>query len=175
VQASLLGVIRVLARLTPSLRIGFVAYRDRGDAYLTRPVQLLTATPENVGRLIGFVRDLAAAGGGDDPEAIDAGLDVALAMDWRGDAAGRIVVIGDNPVHVSRTGQVMQQVASFRKSAAGRRFPRTVSAIYTGEDPRIADFFARLAEAGGGDFTQYQGQMIESILLSVLDPKQLGR
>jgi hypothetical protein len=175
VQASLLGVVRVLARLTASLRIGVVAYRDQGDAYLTRPVQLLPVTPENVGWLLGFVRDLGADGGGDDPEAIDAGLEVALAMDWRGNAAGRIVVIGDNPVHAARIGQVMQQAASFRNSAAGGRFPRTVSAIYTGEDPRIADFFGRLAEAGGGDFTQYQGQMIESILLSVLDSGGLGR
>jgi hypothetical protein len=138
-------------------------------------VGLLSATPANVGRLIGFVRDLGAAGGGDDPEAVDAGLDVALAMNWRGDAAGRIVVIGDNPVHAARIGQVMRQVASFRHAAAGGRFPRTVSAIHTGEEQRSADFFVRLAEAGGGDFTQYQGQMIESILLSVLDPGGPGR
>ncbi len=35
-QANLLGIIRVLSRLAELLRIGFVAYKDRGEPYLTR-------------------------------------------------------------------------------------------------------------------------------------------
>ena len=41
--------------------------------------------------------------------------------------------------------------------------------------PRVAqrsqgrEFFQRLAKAGDGDFVEHRGQMMESVLLSVLD------
>ena len=34
VQSNLLGLIRVLTRLAPTLNVGFVAFKDRGDDYL---------------------------------------------------------------------------------------------------------------------------------------------
>ena len=168
VQSSLLGIVRILARLAPSLRVGFVAYRDRGEAYVTRETPLLRVNQGNVTALLAFVQGLDAQGGGDDPEAVEAGLDVALAMPWRPDADGRIIVIGDAPVHPARVGQTLSMAAGF--AASGTRLPRSVSVIYTGTDARVGDYFARLAEAGRGDFNQYQGQMIENVLLAVLDP-----
>lgn len=43
-----------------------------------------------------------------------------------------------------------------------------MSAIYTGDSPALRPFFEQLASAGGGDLSVHQGQMIESVLLSVL-------
>jgi hypothetical protein len=45
-----------------------------------------------------------------------------------------------------------------------------VSTILTGGDLEAAGFFARLAAAGNGEASGYHGQMIETVLMSILDP-----
>ncbi len=165
-QANLIGIIRVLSRLASSLRIGFVAYRDHGEAYLTETYPLERMNDAHAAELVHFVNDLRAEGGGDDPEAVDEGLKAALAMPWRNDAQGRIVVIGDEPAH--QQGQAFSLAEQFKGSSPGPQAPRTVSAIYTGDSLALRPFFERLAAAGGGDLSDHQGQMIESVLLSVL-------
>ena len=166
-QANLVGIIRVLSRLASSLRIGFVAYKDRGEPYLTKVYPLERMNDAHAAELVNFVEDLHAQGGGDDPEPVDEALTAALAMPWRADAQGRIIVIGDAPAH--QQGQAFGLAEQFHRSAPGPGAPRTVSAIYTGDSPAFRSFFERLAAAGGGDLSVHQGQMIESVLLSVLN------
>jgi hypothetical protein len=166
VQANLLGVIRVLHRLAPSLRVGFVAFKDHGAAYVTRDFPLSPMTDDNVLKVVRFVGEMSAEGGGDDPEPVDEALAVATAMDWRADAQGQIVVIGDAPARPSGRGRVLALAERFRESNLA--MPRSVSAIFTGEVPVARMFFEQLARAGGGDFSAYQGQIIENVLLSVL-------
>ena len=168
VQASLLGVIRILARLAPTLRVGFVAYRDHGEAYVTRAFLLSPMDQGNARDLVAFVGQHRAEGGGDDPEAVDEALRVAADMPWRTEAQGRIVVIGDAPARTPDWQRTFDTAAEFRRSSPGPSAPRGVSAIFSGRDPGAEAFFERLAEAGGGEFTPHQGQMIESVLLSVL-------
>jgi hypothetical protein len=167
-QANLVGIIRVLSRLASSLRVGFVAFKDRGDAYLTREYPLQRMNDAHIDELLSFVKGLRAGGGGDDPEPVDEALEAALAMPWRADAQGRIIVIGDAPVHPHRHRQTLAFAEQFRRSSAGARAPRSVSAIYTGDSLALRSFFEQLATAGGGDLSDHQGQMIESVLLSVL-------
>jgi hypothetical protein len=168
VQANLVSIIRVLSRLASTLRIGFVAYKDHGEAYLTRAYSLDRMNQAHTDELLNFVEDLSAQGGGDDPEAVDEALKVALAMPWRADAQGRILVIGDAPVRPNRYRQTLDLAGQFHSSAPGTQAPRTVSVIYTGDSPAARSFFEQLAAAGGGDLSVHQGQMIESVLLSVL-------
>jgi von Willebrand factor type A domain len=167
-QANLVGIIRVLSRLAGSLRVGFVAFKDRGDAYLTRVYPLERMNEAHLDELLSFVKDLRAQGGGDDPEPVDEALRAALAMPWRADAKGRIIVIGDAPVHPHRQAQTLAFAEQFRDSSPGEQAPRSVSAIYTGDSLALRLFFEQLAAAGGGDLSVHQGQMIESVLLSVL-------
>jgi hypothetical protein len=167
-QANLVGIIRVLSRLASSLRVGFVAFKDRGDAYLTRVYPLERMNEAHIDELLNFVKGLRAQGGGDDPEPVDEALQAALAMPWRGDAQGRIIVIGDAPVHPHRHRQTLAFAEQFRRSSPGEQAPRSVSAIYTGDSLALRSFFEQLATAGGGDLSVHQGQMIESVLLSVL-------
>jgi hypothetical protein len=167
-QANLVGIISILSRLAGSLRIGFVAFKDHGEAYLTREYSLQRMNEAHAAELVGFVNGLRADGGGDDPEPIDEALKAALAMPWRFDAQGRIIVIGDAPAHAHRQGQTLALAEQFRRSAPGQQAPRTVSAIYAGDSPALRPFFERLAAAGGGDMSDHHGQMIESVLLSVL-------
>jgi hypothetical protein len=170
VQASLLGIVRVLGRLSPRLRVGFVAYRDRGEAYLSRETPLLSLDRANTTALIDFVRRLRAQGGGDRPEALAGALKVALTMRWRSNAAGRIVVIGDAPAHPSEAETALELARRFAGSASSATVSRRVSTILTGGDSEAAGFFARLAAAGDGEASRYHGQMIETVLMSILDP-----
>jgi hypothetical protein len=168
-QANLIGIVRVLSRLASSLRIGFVAFKDRGDDYLTRVYPLERMNDAHADELVSFVGRLRAQGGGDDPEPVDEALEAALAMPWRADAQGRIIVIGDAPAHAPRLRQTIALAEQFRRSSPGAQAPRTVSAIYTGDSLALRPFFEQLAVAGGGDLSVHQGQMIESVLLSVLN------
>lgn len=166
VQANLVGIIRVLNRLSPSLRVGFVAYRDRGEAYVTRSFPLQTITTPSLARMVAFVDTLSAEGGGDNPEAVAEALRVALAMPWRDGAEGRIILIGDAPAHPHEFSTTMQMARTFESSSDAR--PRTVAAITTGQNPAARIFFERLAAAGGGGVLEHQNFMIESVLLSIL-------
>jgi len=172
-QSSLLGVINILHRLSPRLRVGFVAYKDESDAYVTRDFPLSPMRGTSLKSLLEFVRGLTAEGGGDRPEPVDRALRVALDMSWRDDAQGRIIVIGDAPAHAAGWQRALDLAGEFRASASTPDLPRAVSAILTGGEPGARSFFERLAAAGGGEFTRHQGEMIESVLLSVLrDPSE---
>jgi Mg-chelatase subunit ChlD len=90
----------ILADLTarnPDRRVGVVAYRDREDVYTARVVLFLDVDPERIARAIDSLR---VTGGGDVPEHVYAGLDMALReQPWRRGASHHIVLIGDAPPH----------------------------------------------------------------------------
>jgi Mg-chelatase subunit ChlD len=165
-QANLIGVINILNRLSSSLRIGVVAYKDRTERYITRDFPLRPMESAQVGQILDFVRGLEASGGGDDPEPVDLALKVAIDMPWRADAQGRIVVIGDA---LARDRQAALALATqFRNTTRQAELPRMVSTIYAGDEPASARFFEQIATAGGGEYSVNQGQIIESVLLSIL-------
>jgi Mg-chelatase subunit ChlD len=165
-QANLIGVINILNRLSSSLRIGVVAYKDRGERYVTRDFPLQPMQGAEVGAILDFVRGLEASGGGDDPEPVDLALKVAIDMAWRADAQGRIVVIGDA---LARDRQAaLALAAQFKSTTRQAELPRVVSTIYAGDEPSSARFFEQIASAGGGEYSINQGQIIESVLLSIL-------
>lgn len=165
-QANLLGIIQVLQRLSPGVRIGFVAYKDRGDAYVTRVFPLEPASGGS--GVLDFVRALTVGGGGDDPEAVDEALAAAIGQPWRRDAQGRILIVGDARAHPASVARALDLARQFRASGSAAA-PRSVAAIFTGNAPADRTFFQQLAQTGGGDFSDYQGAMIENVLLSVLD------
>ena len=165
-RANLIGVINILNRLSSSLRIGVVAYKDRGEIYVTRAFPLRPMASAQVGQLLDFVRGLEASGGGDDAEPLDLALKVAIEMLWRADAQGRIVVIGDA---LARDRQAALDLAmQFRRTTRQAELPRVVSTIFAGDEPAAARFFEQIATAGGGEYSINQGQIIESVLLSIL-------
>jgi Mg-chelatase subunit ChlD len=68
---------------SPDLRVGVVAYRDHEleeSGYLYKKLDLTS----DIDRAVEFIYDIEAAGGGDLPEAVVDGLDVAInRMNWR--------------------------------------------------------------------------------------------
>ena len=83
-----------------NIRMGSVFYRDNGDEYVTRPFNFTSY----VKHLTNFINNQQACGGGDTPEAVDQGLDVAVnQLQWSSSAVNRIMfLILDAPSHKSQ-------------------------------------------------------------------------
>ena len=173
VQANLLGIVRILHRLAPTLNVGFVAFKDTDAEYLSRDFPLKPMQGANLGRIQQFVGSLSASGGEDYPEPVGQAFDKALAMNWREGVEARIILIGDAPAHKRNWSRIFEVVGAFHRSESGGG--RRVSAIFTGSREEGRNFYQRVAEAGGGDFVTHRGRMIESVLLSVLDDETARR
>lgn len=84
------------------VRLGVVAFRDRGDDYVTRFLPLTS----DVDAVDAFLSALRAGGGGDGPEDLLSGLAVALGeLDWNAarEADRELFLIGDAPPHLDYT------------------------------------------------------------------------
>ena len=82
----------------PEVRVGLVAYRDRGDSYITQSTPLTKDLDEVYSALL----QLQAVGGGDFPEDVNEGVRVALReTGWssKDDALKMVFVVGDAPPH----------------------------------------------------------------------------
>jgi hypothetical protein len=170
IQFNLIGIIRVLHRLAPTLNVGFVAFKDYGDDYFTRAFALSPMRGENIRRVQEFVEGLKAGGGGDKPEPVTAAMKEGLKMAWRNNAEARLIIIGDAPGHRPDWQEAFDLASGFSAKQEKAEKGRRVSAIYTGPGgDQGAAFYERLAQAGRGDFVIHRGQMIESVLLSVLE------
>ena len=87
------------AQQAPEISMGLVAYRDRGDAYVTQVVDLNRDLDSMYTKLM----DFAADGGGDGPEAVNEALEAAVSrMSWSQDQGTYKVVflVGDAPPHM---------------------------------------------------------------------------
>lgn len=166
-QSGLLGIIRILHKLSASLAVSVIAYRDNGEAYVTKIFPLSRIDDDTIRGLLQFVSELRAEGGGDPPEAVDVALAEASKIAWRDRVLGRVIVIGDAPAHAPDWQRSLDTIARYHASDRGNP-GRTVGAIFTGRDAEARTFFRRMAEAGGGDFREHEGELMESILLSVL-------
>ncbi len=122
----------VLERVTAdnqdvSYRTGAVFYRDDTDDYLTKVSNLTTKSEET----IQFISKQQAAGGGDYPEAVDAGLEEALGQDWSENALSKIIfLLLDAPPHDDETTTQMIQQQIIDAAAQGIKIiPITASGI----------------------------------------------
>ena len=166
------GIVRILERLIPSVRIGFVAYRDRDAGVKPLIVLPLTATDTGLDRLLRFVSklDISPRGSGTIEEDMYLALTRALAMGLRPDAKQSIIVIGDAAAHPWEVSRTLRRARLFSRhgtrSSLSALYVSTPSSRSFGEPGR--SFFKDLAAAGGGEFSDHSGQMIEHVLLSVL-------
>jgi len=89
----------IKAKPTPELKIGLVAYRDIGDAYVTRVFDLSDDLDLVYKNLLSF----RAEGGGDTPESVNRALDdVVTKIKWSTEKSPlRIIyLVGDSPPHL---------------------------------------------------------------------------
>jgi hypothetical protein len=98
VKATISKVALALEKSNVKARIGMVAFKDRGDEYVTKVFPMTTDFEA-------FQREISgiyASGGGDTPESVNEGIHVALTkLDWSASAIGRYAfLVGDAPPHL---------------------------------------------------------------------------
>ncbi|MGL4490933.1 MAG: vWA domain-containing protein [Rhizobiaceae bacterium] len=129
------------------IAMGLVAYRDRGDDYITLP----TALSDDVQGLYGELIKLQAEGGGDSPESVNEALDKAISdMKWTDGANTKRIVflVGDAPPHMDYEQE--KQYPAILKDAAKRKI--TVNAVQAGDAPETTPIWQEIAQYGGGRF-----------------------
>ena len=134
---------------TPHLRIGFVAYRDRGDAYVTKTVALSNDLDSAYAQLM----DFRAEGGGDGPESVNKGLyDAVNSMSWsQNDSTYKAVfLVGDAPPHMDYDNEMTYP--QIIKEA--KRKGIVVNSILCGTDSFAATQWQTIAQLGYGKYFQ---------------------
>jgi len=139
------------AQPAPEIRIGLVAYRDRGDAYVTQMVDLSS----DLDSVYATLMDFQADGGGDGPESVNAALhDAVHKMSWsqRDQAYQVIFLIGDAPPHMDYQDDV--KYPAILASAAENGI--IVNTIQCGNMPTTVTPWTQIASLGNGSFFQVE-------------------
>jgi len=137
------------AKPAPEIRMGLVAYRDRGDAYVTRVVDLST----DLDSMYATLMDFRAAGGGDGPESVNQALaDAVNKMSWSADSHTYKVVflVGDAPPHMDYQDDVKYP----QTLALAKRKGIIVNAIQCGSAGQTKHNWQQIAQLGNGDYFQ---------------------
>jgi len=106
------------AKPAPEIRMGLIAYRDRGDQYTTR----ITNLSDDLDAVYKALMEFQADGGGDTPESVNQALNEAVTkMSWSKDAKTLKIVylVGDCPPHMDYKDDVKYPDTCKAAAAAG--------------------------------------------------------
>jgi uncharacterized protein YegL len=140
VKRKIQRVLELLRENAPHVRVGIVTYRDVGDEYLRRGLELTTDFP----KVVSYLNGIQANGGGDTPEAVEAGLDMAYSdaeMRWDPRAKKIALLVGDAPPH-DKDKQLCDNLASSARAKGIVTFTLSVEGTIQA--------FKDIATAGGG-------------------------
>ncbi|HVQ32203.1 MAG TPA: vWA domain-containing protein [Vicinamibacteria bacterium] len=132
----------------PDLRIALVAYRDRGDQYVTQVHDFTGDMDALYARLMSFQAD----GGGDTPEHVSAALDDAVhRVSWSREPGLKVVfLVGDAPPHMD-----YQDGYDYRRAVqAARQKGIAIETIQCGGDPQTAAVWQEIASLGDGHYAR---------------------
>lgn len=135
------------AQPTPEIKIGLVAFRDRGDAYITQ----VTDLSEDLDSVYVKLMDCKAVGGGDGPESVNKALyDAIHRVSWnQGSQAYKAVfLVGDAPPHMDYANEVQYPETLKVANTKGIR----VNTIQSGQDNNTTREWQRIASLSQGDF-----------------------
>ena len=130
----------------PQIRIGLVGYRDRGDAYVTKVVDLSA----DLDSMYAALMDFAAGGGGDTPESVNRALYEAvhdLSWSQNPDSYKVVFLVGDAPPQSYQDEPHYQQIVA---AAAAKGI--VVNTIQCGSMPETTGHWQRIAALGGGRY-----------------------
>lgn len=156
------------AKPAPVIRMGLVAYRDRGDAYITRVVDLSS----DLDSMYATLMDFRAAGGGDTPESVNQALaDAVNKMSWSNDdhTYKVIFLVGDAPPHMDYQDDVKYP----QTLALAKRKGIVVNAIQCGVDSQTRQNWQQIAQLGTGDYFQV-GQAGSAVAVATPYDKKLA-
>jgi Mg-chelatase subunit ChlD len=138
------------AKPTPDIRIGLVGYRDRGDEYVTRVVDL----NDDLDSVYAALMEFQAGGGGDTPESVNEALyDAVHNMAWsqRDQAYQVIFLVGDAPPHMDYNETRYPEIV-----AAAREKGIVINTIQCGNLASTLDPWTTIASLGDGRFFQVE-------------------
>lgn len=148
-----------LFKLVPSARISIVTYRDIGDEYVVKGLPLT----KDARAIEEYLQPIAAAGGGDEPEAVQEGLRWSVEKNtFRKDAVKVLLLFGDAPPHDPDIPTCVKIAGDFRTKQRG--IVSTVT-CRTGKLPS----FEEIAKAGGGEAFEAKDdkQIVEQLIVLV--------
>jgi Mg-chelatase subunit ChlD len=139
------------AQPAPEIRLGLVAYRDRGDSYVTRVIDLSS----DLDTLNASLMDFRADGGGDGPESVNRALyDAVHGISWSQDRNTYRVIflIGDAPPHMD----YQDEVGYVSTLALAEQRGIVVNTIQCGGDALTRNEWLRIAQLGRGQSFQVE-------------------
>ena len=138
------------AQTAPEIRIGLVAYRDRGDAYVTKVIDL----SDDLDSVYAALMDFQADGGGDGPESVNKALyDAVHAMSWSEgkQAYQAIFLVGDAPPHMDYNEKKYPAII-----ADARSMGIVFNTIQCGSLNSTIEPWTQIANLGQGNFFQVE-------------------
>ena len=98
--------------MVPASRVAVVAYRDKGDEYVTKWVDFSFKTE----KVQSFVANLRSDGGGDYPEAVYEAVDAAMTeLSWRKTSRRIMIIIGSSPPHAETMPALLKLVRDLKE------------------------------------------------------------
>ena len=139
------------AQENPDIKMGLVAFRDRGDAYTTRVFDL----SEDLDSMYASLMDFRAQGGGDGPESVNQALyDAIHKISWSTDNNVYKVafLVGDAPPHMDYHNDVKYPVTL----AVAAKKGIVVNAIQSGQHQYTRPAWQEIASLGQGEYFQVE-------------------
>ena len=156
------------AQNAPDIKMGLIAFRDRGDAYITKVVDL----SNDLDTMNATLMDFKAEGGGDGPESVNQALYEAInKISWSDNHQTYKVVflVGDAPPHTDYANDV-QYVKSLQMAHSKGI---VVNAIQCGQQTATTATWQQIATLGKGRYFQV-GQAGNAVAISTPYDKKLA-
>lgn len=137
----------IAARPAPRLKVALIAYRDRGDAYVTKLFDL----SEDIDAVYANLQTFQADGGGDTPESVNQALNEAITkISWSADRKvyKAVFLVGDCPPHMNYSDDVKYPETC--QLAAKKDI--VVNTVQTGEYGDTAPVWKEIASLAEGSY-----------------------
>jgi hypothetical protein len=134
-------------RPMPVLKVGLVAFRDKGDEYVTKVYDLR----DDLDAVYADVQTFVATGGGDTPEAVNQALDDSInKISWSRDphTIKILYLVGDAPPHMDYLDDVKYPVTC----AVAARRGILINTIQCGNDADCTRHWKDICERGKGAY-----------------------
>ncbi|MCK4709866.1 MAG: VWA domain-containing protein, partial [Gammaproteobacteria bacterium] len=157
------------AQTAPEISMGLVAYRDRGDAYVTQSVTLSSDLDSMYAKLM----DFQAAGGGDTPESVNQALFEAVNnMSWSQNQQTYKVIflVGDAPAHMDYQDDVKYPETMIVAKQKGI----IINTIQAGQNNATKTNWQQLAALGNGSYFQVE-QTGNAVAISTPYDKKIAK